>query len=148
MRTDAHMDADNRARSLFSHSRSHQIKAKGSGSRPRFALDSPGRWGGAVWAEVPRTVRATHPTTTLSFGNQKGKQNWLKPVSAARVMLYSGTNYNNLLLSSSSVYRPGCGRIIHAVVQAPSRVVIKMQPFGCGISHRDTNYAQGDFKCI
>lgn len=38
----------------LSHSHSHQIKAKGSGSRPRLALDSPGRRGGAVWAEVPK----------------------------------------------------------------------------------------------
>ena len=71
-----------------SHSHSHQIKAKGSGSsRPRLALDSPGRRGGAVWAEVPKLCGLHH---LLYRSRIKHKQNRLKP--AARVRLEPGRN--------------------------------------------------------
>ena len=56
--------------SLF-HNRSHQIKAKGSGSRPRLALDSLGRRGGAVWAEVPKLSGLQNLQQLNRPGNQK-----------------------------------------------------------------------------
>lgn len=79
------MYTNNHTHSLsLSHSHSHQIKAKGSGSRPRLALDSPGRRGGAVWVEVPKLCGLQNLQQLYRSGIKgKHKQNRLKPASGA-----------------------------------------------------------------
>lgn len=49
----------------------HQITAKGSGSRPALAPASPRKRAGAVWAEGPRLSGAPGARATLSFRNQR-----------------------------------------------------------------------------